>query len=401
MKNIVITPMTFEPVYAQPAEIVERKGIGHPDTICDYLAENLSKELCKWYLENFGAVMHHNVDKALLVGGVANVRFGGGEIVEPIEIHLVGRAVLEKDGKKLDNVEEFVINTAKEWIGKHLRNIDIEKHIRIYPKIRPGSKDLVELFERFQKKGDIPLANDTSFGVGFAPLDTLERAVYETETFLNSEQMKSVHPEIGEDIKVMGVRIGERIRLTVALAFVSKYIKDIDEYFQRKEEIMRKVKAHVQDVIGKEVELFINTADSRENESVYITVTGTSAEHGDDGQVGRGNRVNGLITPYRPMSLEAAAGKNPISHIGKIYNTVANKISKRVVEEIEEVEEAYCYIVSQIGKPINEPQVLDVKVRTKKDLKSIEELAKRIAQEELELMPEVWKGFVEGKYPVA
>ena len=199
----------------------------------------------------------------------------------------------------------------------------------------------------------------------------------------------------------MGVRIRDKFRLTIALAFVGKYIKDIQDYFQKKEEIRKKVKERVEAVISKEVDIFINTADSRENNSVYITVTGTSAEQGDDGQVGRGNRVNGLITPYRPMSLEAAAGKNPISHIGKIYNRVANLIAQRVVEEVEEVEEAYCYIVSQIGKPINEPQVLDVSVRTKKDLKSLEELVRKIAQEELDKMPEVWKGFVEGLYPVA
>ncbi len=164
---------------------------------------------------------------------------------------------------------------------------------------------------------------------------------------------------------------------------------------------IKKLKERVEGVVGKEVEVFINTADSKEENSVYITVTGTSAEQGDDGQVGRGNRVNGLITPYRPMSLEAAAGKNPVSHIGKIYNRVANLIAQRVVKEIEEVEESYCYIVSQIGKPINEPQVLDVSVRTKKDIKAIEEVVRRIAQEELDRMPEVWKGFVEGLYPVA
>jgi len=199
----------------------------------------------------------------------------------------------------------------------------------------------------------------------------------------------------------MGVRIRNKFRLTIALAFVGKYIKDIEDYFQKKEEVHRKVKKRVEEAVGKEVEVFINTADSRENSSVYITVTGTSAEQGDDGQVGRGNRVNGLITPYRPMSLEAAAGKNPISHIGKIYNRVANLIAQRVVKEIEEVEESYCYIVSQIGKPINEPQVLDVSVRSKKDLSMLEPLVKKIAQEELERMPDVWKGFVEGLYPVA
>ncbi|MEJ7553263.1 MAG: methionine adenosyltransferase [Aquificaceae bacterium] len=400
MANIVITPMTFRPTYELDAEIVERKGTGHPDTICDYLAENLSRELCLWYLREYGAVMHHNVDKALLVGGVARAEFGGGEVIEPIEIYLVGRAILEKDGKRLD-AHDLAVESAKRWLRENIKNLDVEKHVVIHTKIKPGSKDLVELFERFQKKGEVPLANDTSFGVGYAPLDSLERAVFEAERFLNSEEMKKEHPEIGEDIKVMGVRIRDKFRLTIALAFVGKYIKDIQDYFQKKEEIHKKVKERVEAVISKEVDIFINTADSRENNSVYITVTGTSAEQGDDGQVGRGNRVNGLITPYRPMSLEAAAGKNPISHIGKIYNRVANLIAQRVVEEVEEVEEAYCYIVSQIGKPINEPQVLDVSVRTKKDLKSLEELVRKIAQEELDKMPEVWKGFVEGLYPVA
>ncbi len=400
MANIVITPMTFRPTYELDAEIVERKGIGHPDTICDYLAENLSRELCLWYLKEYGAVMHHNVDKALLVGGVARAEFGGGEVIEPIEIYLVGRAILEKDGKRLD-AHDLAVESAKRWLRENIKNLDVEKHVVIHTKIKPGSKDLVELFERFQKKGEVPLANDTSFGVGYAPLDSLERAVFEAERFLNSEEMKKEHPEIGEDIKVMGVRIRDKFRLTIALAFVGKYIKDIQDYFQKKEEIHKKVKERVEAIVSKEVDIFINTADSRENNSVYITVTGTSAEQGDDGQVGRGNRVNGLITPYRPMSLEAAAGKNPISHIGKIYNRVANLIAQRVVEEVEEVEEAYCYIVSQIGKPINEPQVLDVSVRTKKDLKSLEELVRKIAQEELDKMPEVWKGFVEGLYPVA
>jgi S-adenosylmethionine synthetase len=392
--------MTFKPVYELDAEIVERKGIGHPDTICDYLAENLSRELCKWYISEYGAIMHHNVDKALLVGGVARAEFGGGEVIEPIEIYLVGRAILEKGSKRLD-AHELAVESAKRWLRENIRNLDVERHVKIHTKIKPGSKDLVELFERFQKKGEVPLANDTSFGVGYAPLDSLERAVFEAESFLNSPDMKKEHPEIGEDIKVMGVRIKDRYRLTIALAFVGKYIKDIEDYFQKKEAILKKVKERVEGVVGKEVEVFINTADSKEENSVYITVTGTSAEQGDDGQVGRGNRVNGLITPYRPMSLEAAAGKNPVSHIGKIYNRVANLIAQRVVKEIEEVEESYCYIVSQIGKPINEPQVLDVSVRTKKDIKAIEEVVRRIAQEELDRMPEVWKGFVEGLYPVA
>ena len=400
MANVVVTPMTFEPVYSQSAEIVERKGIGHPDTICDSIAEDLSVALSKLYLEEFGAIMHHNVDKALLVGGVANAVFGGGEVISPIEIYIVGRALSEKDGRPLP-VDEIAIEVTREWIKENVRNLDPDRHVIVKPRIKPGSKDLVDLFMRFQEKGDAPLANDTSFGVGFAPLDDLESVVFETERFLNSSSLKDQHPEVGEDIKVMGVRHGDSIRITVACAFVDKYLKSLDDYMSSKEELTNKTLSHLSSLTDKKIDLFINTADDPESGSVYITVTGTSAEQGDDGQVGRGNRVNGLITPYRPMSLEAAAGKNPVSHIGKIYNVVANVISERVVKEVEEVEEAYCYIVSQIGKPINEPQVCDVKVRTKKDIAGIEGEVSRIAQEELDKMPETWRRFLKKEFSVA
>ncbi|GAB6065438.1 methionine adenosyltransferase [Aquifex pyrophilus] len=400
MRNIVVTPMTFEPVYEQDAEIVERKGIGHPDTICDNLAEELSVALSKLYIERFGAIMHHNVDKALLVGGEANPVFGGGEVISPIEIYLVGRALKEFEGKALP-VEELAVEVARNWIKENIRNLDPDKHVIIKPRIKPGSKDLVDLFLRFQQKGEVPLANDTSFGVGYAPLDDLERIVFETEQLLNSPSFKDENPYVGEDIKVMGVRIRDRIRLTIACAFVSKYVKDLNDYLEKKEYIRKTVEEMARGLTKREVEVFVNTADDPERESVYITVTGTSAEQGDDGQVGRGNRVNGLITPYRPMSLEAAAGKNPVSHIGKIYNVVANVIADRVVSEIEEVEEAYCYLVSQIGKPINEPQVCDVKVRTKKEIKGIEEPIKRIVNEELDEMPNTWKKFLNKEFAVA
>ena len=400
LANVVVSEMDFRPVYENPVEIVERKGLGHPDTICDNLAEELSVALCKLYLEEFGFVQHHNVDKALLVGGVANPSFGGGEIITPIEIYLVGRAIKEKGEKKLP-VDEIAIDVAKDWLKKNIRNLDPERHVVIIPKIRPGSKDLVELFERFAKKGEVPLANDTSFAVGYAPFDDLEKVVYYTERFLNSQEFKKEHPYLGEDIKVMGVRLGDKIRITIAAAFVDKYVENTDDYLQKKETIRQKALENAFKYTDKEVEIFINTADSPENNSVYITVTGTSAEAGDDGQVGRGNRPNGLITPYRPMTLEAAAGKNPVSHVGKIYSAVASTIAKKVVTEIEEIEEAYCYLVSQIGKPITQPQACDVKIRTKRDVKGIEESIKKIAEEEISKISEIWKGYVKKKFTIA
>ena len=179
------------------------------------------------------------------------------------------------------------------------------------------------------------------------------------------------------------------------MAFVDKYVDNLQDYKEKKAKVESIAQEIAQGLTNQNVNVFLNTADDEENGSVYITVTGTSAEAGDDGEIGRGNRVNGLITPYRPMSLEAAAGKNPVSHIGKIYNTAATDMAERIVNEVEEVEEAYVYLVSQIGKPITEPQVCDIKLRTNKDIKSVEEVVRKIAQEEIDKLPQTWKKFLE------
>src|SRR5271157_2165233 len=79
-------------------EFVERKGLGHPDTLCDALAEEFSLSLSRFYLDRFGLILHHNVDKALLWGGQAQPAFGGGKILRPIEIYLSGRATYDHRG---------------------------------------------------------------------------------------------------------------------------------------------------------------------------------------------------------------------------------------------------------------------------------------------------------------
>ena len=387
--------LDFPYIEEQDVEIVERKGIGHPDTICDNISEKFSIELSKYYYENFGRIFHHNVDKAVLIGGKAIPKFGGGEVLEPIEIKVVGRAILEIKDKKIP-IEEIYNESAKKFLENNFKHLNINKHIKLSLKIRPGSVDLVELFNSYNQ---IPKSNDTSFGVGYAPFSKLENLVYQTESFLFN--LREIYPFIGEDIKVMGVRINRKITITIALAFIDKYFKDVNDYLQKKSLLKEKILSEISKNIDDEIEIHINTADIPDKDIVYITVTGTSAEAGDDGQVGRGNRINGLITPYRPMSLEAPAGKNPISHVGKLYNIIANRIANDVVNNFEEISEAYVYIVSQIGKPINEPQVLDIKIRTKQDnLKIFENEIRKIAQKHLEELPSLWKEILEGKVAV-
>lgn len=342
-----------------PIEIVERKGLGHPDTICDAVAEALSVALSRYYLDRFGAILHHNVDKALLRGGAARPCFGGGALSEPIELYLAGRATASVGAQRLP-LDELVVGTARDWLRRNVRHLDPERDVRIHNLLRPTSSDLAGLFRR---RGRAPLANDTSFGVGYAPLDALERVVLAVEQALRAAATRTAHPYIGEDVKVMGVRADGAMRLTVACALVSRYVAGLADYREKKDAIARVARAAGREAAGVEVEVAVNTADGETESDLYLTVTGLSAEAGDDGQLGRGNRCNGLITPYRPMSLEAAAGKNPVTHVGKLYNVVAARVAHSIVSDLPAVAEACCWLVSRIGEPIDEPQVADVKLR--------------------------------------
>ncbi|MGE5128933.1 MAG: methionine adenosyltransferase [Sphingomonadaceae bacterium] len=379
-----------------PLEIVERKGLGHPDTVCDALAENLSQALSRFYLERCGAILHHNVDKALLCGGAARPAFGGGEVVAPIDIYLAGRATAEFESVTVP-VEELAIEESRRWLRANLRHLDPERHVRIHPRIRPTSPDLAALFLRRRAAG-APLANDTSIGVGYAPLDDLETAVLAVERRLNSFEVKAAHPEIGEDIKVMGTRSERELSLTVACALVGRHVASLEDYRAKKARVRELAAA----AAGARAAVEVNTADGDTADSVYLTATGLSAESGDDGQVGRGNRVNGLIAPYRPMSLEAAAGKNPVTHVGKLYNLLANRVAHALVAEVASVREVYCYLVSRIGHPITEPQVMDLKLRLD-DPESLPALAPRvadIARTELDGVTTLWRELIEGRRSV-
>jgi S-adenosylmethionine synthetase len=360
MQSLVITPLATAPSLTQPIEMVERKGMGHPDTVCDALAEELSRVLCRFYLEQFSLVLHHNVDKVLLWGGTSQPAFGGGKVTAPMEIFLAGRATTEYQGVQVP-LQDLVQESCHNWLRTHFHALSPDRHVKIHSLIRPGSPDLVELYQR-QKSTGIPLANDTSCGVGYAPLSELERVVLHVEKKLNASECKAVHPEIGEDIKVMGVRCDNDINLTVACAFIDRHVSDTNDYVEKKARLVRLVEEAAAQESQAPVTVTVNAADDLEAESLYLTVTGTSAESGDDGEVGRGNRVNGLITPYRPMNMEAAAGKNPVTHVGKLYNIMAQQIAETLVNEIDGIEEAYCYLVSRIGSPVNQPQVVDLRL---------------------------------------
>jgi S-adenosylmethionine synthetase len=330
-----------DPIENSNIEIVERKGLGHPDTICDSIAEKVSEKLCEAYEERFGKILHHNTDEVQLVAGSSRPEFSGGEIEERIYILLAGRATKEYNDEKIP-VDKLAVEAAEEFIEDNFKVLR-PGHIEFESRIGPTSGDLESVYEREEV-----LSNDTSFGAGHYPLSDAEELALDI-----GEEVRDIH-EAGEDVKVLIEREGTSVDVTVAVAGISSRIEDLEAYRNFVEKVESTVIGIAEESFP-EVDVTVNSADDIENGDVYLTVTGTSAENGDDGSVGRGNRFNGLITPMRSMSLEAHSGKNPVTHVGKINQRRAHEISKKVYEETGEFCKAY--VVNRIGEEVSEPRV--------------------------------------------
>ncbi len=399
-RNIAVTKAFTLPIEQQTLEIVERKGKGHPDTILDAIVENVGVKLCNYYIDNFGGILHHNVDKGSIAGGRAQVRFGGGELLEPIYVCVVGRATTEVF-KDQDLVRiplgTLTLESMKKTLKDTLRFLDPTEQVLMDYKIKSGSVDLTHVFDH--TVDDIPRANDTSFGVAFAPFSETETTVFETEQLLNSDAFKKKHPEVGEDVKIMGLRTNSDIKLTVAAAMIAHLIPDADHYQGVLNDVKDAVLDQASKITDREVSVVVNSADDPKRGVYYLTLTGTSAEMGDDAGVGRGNRANGLITPCRPMSLEATAGKNPQNHVGKIYNVLAQLISDRVIAEEPKVSEISVKILTRIGYPIDQPLIASIEVIPDENASwgAVEKSVTAIVDAELEDVCSVQKLILDGK----
>ena len=398
---IIVEPLRGTSVSAQRVEIVERKGIGHPDTICDSIMEAISCALSREYKKLCGVVLHHNIDKGLLAAGSTDIRFGGGKMTKPMELFVGDRATFHAGGKTIP-VNTIAVNTAKQWLSKNLRYVDPEKHVRYHSVLAPGSEELTDIFRR---SGDAREANDTSALVGYYPLSPTEKIVLGLERFLNSPAFKGRFPETGEDIKVMGLRTGRAVSLTVAMPLVSQFIHSANEYFARKKDIQKEIRKF----LGKTgdfsaVDLHLNALDKegRGLGGTYLSLLGTSAESADSGQVGRGNRVNGLISLNRPLGTEAAAGKNPVSHVGKIYNVLAHKTAEKIYRNVGGIEEVYVLLLSRIGSPVSAPQMASAQVLLSKGLKLKDRSNEisRIIEKEFSHIAAFCNKLSEGKFPV-
>jgi S-adenosylmethionine synthetase len=359
MPEITVERLNQLPIDEQEVELVERKGQGHPDSICDGIANSASVALCEAYKQVFGRVLHHNVDKLMLVAGRSKPTLGGGAIDAPMKIIFGDRCSDGIDGKRID-IETVVFQAAKDWLRSNLRFVDADVHVVLQNEMKSASSQLVSLFDRPHIG-----ANDTSAATGFAPFTVTEWTVLELERYLNGPDFKQLFPETGEDIKVMAYRHKRKLHLTIAVAFIGRFIPDRETYFRRKSEVVECMRAHLGPVQREfdEIKIDINTLDNPNDENgMYLTVLGTAAEGSDSGEVGRGNRANGIIAFNRPQSIEAHAGKNPVNHVGKIYSYFATHIASRIYLQVRGLREVYVHLCSQIGRPIDDPLASSLKL---------------------------------------
>jgi len=398
-RNIRIESVDRRAVEDQEVEIVERKGIGHPDSLCDGIAESVSRALSNLYLDRVGEVLHYNTDETQLAAGRAAPAFGGGEVVEPIHVLIVGRATREyeaDDGTEYTlPVDSVALAAARDYLAETVPELEFGTDVVVDVRLGEGSGDLQTVFG--EEGAAVPMANDTSFGVGHAPLTETERIVLEAEEHLNGPYAAD-HPELGPDVKIMGKREADRIELTVAAAMIDRYLPTMAAYRDAVESVRESVTDLAQSYTDRDVSVEVNTADDYDEDAIYLTTTGTSAEQGDDGSVGRGNRSNGLITPNRPMSMEATSGKNPVNHIGKIYNLLSTRIAETVVDEVAGIRDLRVRLLSQIGRPIDQPHVADAFVVTDEDvaLSDIEDEVEAIVDRELAAVTDVTRDVIEG-----
>jgi S-adenosylmethionine synthetase len=153
-----------------------------------------------------------------------------------------------------------------------------------------------------------------------------------------------------------------------------------------------------------DVTVKMNTLDQKGAglSGMYLSVLGTSAEDADSGEVGRGNQVNGIIALNRPRGSEAAAGKNPVSHVGKIYSVLTHMVAAQIYQSIPGVRQAVVWLCSRIGAPVSQPQVAAVQVSLDghTQLSAIEGAIREIVTGELERLPDFCRALAQGKYSI-
>lgn len=394
-------------------EVVERKGVGHPDTLCDTIAEKVSQAYSQYCLEHYGVILRHMVDKIALSGGASKVKFGGGEMQKPIRLYLNCRFTRTYQEETVPYLE-IVKDVVYKHFGDILPLLDLDQWLTIVDNTHfaPGPGVVYEadgttqnerqhFFEIPQKEfamfHDNSLrSNDTSTAVAYSPLSTTEQIVMLVETTLNGKEFKKLHPYVGTDIKVMAKRVQKRMDITVCIPFIALHTPSKEFYFEKLELLRGVVKKLITSRFDQfEVDVSLNTRDNPSKSDYYLTLTGSAIESGDEGVVGRGNRYNGVIPFTRQMSMEACCGKNPVYHVGKLYTAIASLISSEIFE-ITGIETCI-YLTSQMGRSLSDPWSICVEMCGKEATSTERQMFEEIIERNLANANETTRKIVNGE----
>lgn len=393
-------------------EVVERKGIGHPDTLCDTIAEKISRAYSQYCLEKYGIILRHMVDKIALAGGASRVRFGGGEMTNPVRLYLNCRFTRSYHGETIPYLE-IATKIAHEHFRAVMPLFDTSKWLTVVDNthMSPGPGVVYEeddttknerrfFFEvpdkRFASYHDNDMrSNDTSTAVAYAPLSDVEKIVLLVENTLNSTTFKIEHSYVGTDIKVMACRVQDKIGITVCVPFLAAHAPNKEFYFEKLAVLRSSIKQLILESYNYyEVIVNINTRDSPTRSDYYLTLTGSALESGDEGVVGRGNRFNGVIPFTRHMSMEASCGKNPVYHVGKVYTAVAAQVSDEIYRRLGL--ETYVYLTSQMGRSLMDPWVTCIEVCKPKIAAHQKKVIEQILELALASIPSITERIISG-----
>lgn len=379
-------------------ELVERKGLGHPDTICDAIAETMSRLYSRFCLESFGRIAHHWFDKVMLVGGEADIRFGEGRLVRPYTVIYAGKCAFSVGDRRIP-VDDIAKRAAEHVLATRLtgfrRETDLRVRLELVDHTGPGRSSrryrpcCVEDLPLLD--GGDPVSNDSNLLVGFSPLTPLEELVLCAETWLNSREFKAKNPDVGWDIKVIGSRIGDEIRLLVNVPFLAAAIPSMHFYNERKRAVTELLRDNLQRRFDLDPAIRINPADLEES-GPYLVALGSVADTGDVGVTGRGNRINGLITPMRPMSIEASSGKNPVDHTGKLHAWAATELARVLAGKLDVGVEVFIHTAK--GTPAREPDEVMINVARRLDAEE-ERFVKEAVSSTLERLPRQSRHLIE------
>lgn len=377
-------------------EVVETKGKGHPDNICDTLAEKISSNYSKYCLTKFGVILRHMIDKLSILGGGSKVKFGQGEMISPIRVLVNGRFTDRYGDNKIDYMI-IVKNTIIDYFQKLFPLLDTKKYLVIVDNTHhnegPGvvyniddsTKNERKSFFEVINKEDLDRhnnhfrCNDTSTTVSYFPMSNLELAVYNIEKFLNSIEYKTVHKWVGNDIKVMGIRKHNKVEITCCVPLISLYVSSLEDYKNKLDNIKKDIELITKQYFDNQIVVYLNTRDNFNKNDLYLTAIGSAVESGDEGAVGRGNRSRGVIPFSRNFSMEASCGKNPVYHTGKLFTAIGDIISEKIYENFHLENVVYC--TSKMGDKIANPWNISVEVNGSVSLAIKSEIDKLVNDE--------------------